>query len=188
MGGLTWLRRVALASLGSDAEVPAGVGVLDEAAQVAEELAEGHAAGLVDGVVEQSGAPQDGVLPEQHAVEAGQALLRGVERLQAQPPPALAPAPRLLAVVAAPEIVRPCGRDSRSGWAGRARPRAEAWAHPPISCLSMPSSQCCRAVEVLMVSVGLPFTTVMDARDSRSSVTCTTICPHRHSETGLAPC
>lgn len=180
---LTWLRRVALASLGSDAVVPAGVGVLDEAAQAAEELAEGHEAGLVDGVVEQSGAPQGGVFPEEDAVDAGQTLLCGVEGLQAELPPALAPAPRLLAVVNAPEIVGAFGtrKSLRSAAAAAACERVCGVdeANPPISCLSMPSSQCSRAVEALMVSVGLLFTTVMDARDRRSSVTWTTICPHR---------
>lgn len=179
---LTWLRRVALASLGSDAVVPAGVGVLDEAAQAAEELAEGHEAGLVDGVVEQSGAPQGGVFPEEDAVDAGQTLLCGVEGLQAELPPALAPAPRLLAVVNAPEIVGAFGtsKSLRSAAAAACeRVCGVDEANPPISCLSMPSSQCSRAVEALMVSVGLLFTTVMDARDRRSSVTWTTICPHR---------
>jgi len=42
--------------------------------------------------------------------------------------------------------------------------------HAPISCLSIPSSHCSLAVEMLMVSVGLLFTTVMDALDRRSSV------------------
>lgn len=50
--------------------------------------------------------------------------------------------------------------------------------YPPISCLSMPSSQCSLAVEMLMVSVGLLLTTVMEALDRRSSVTWTTICQH----------
>lgn len=50
--------------------------------------------------------------------------------------------------------------------------------YAPISCLSMPSSQCSRAVEMLMVSVGLLFTTVMEALDRRSSVTWTTIYQH----------
>ena len=45
----------------------------------------------------------------------------------------------------------------------------------PISCLSIPSSQCSRAVEILIVRVGRPFTTVIEARDSRSSVRWTTI-------------
>lgn len=102
---LTWLRRVALASLGSDTVVPAGVGILDEAAQVVEELGEGHVAGLVDSVVEQSSAPQTGVFPEEDAVDAGQPLLCGIQRLQAVLLPALAPAPWLLTVVNAPEIM-----------------------------------------------------------------------------------
>jgi len=101
----TWLCRVGLAPLGSDAVVPAGVGLLDEAAQVAEELREGQASGLVDGVVEQGGAPQRGVLLEQHAVDAGQALLRGVQGLQVVLLPARAAAPRLVAVVDAAEIM-----------------------------------------------------------------------------------
>lgn len=46
-----------------------------------EELGEGHVAGLVDGVVEQGGAPQCGVFPEQDAVDAGQAFLCGVQGL-----------------------------------------------------------------------------------------------------------
>lgn len=49
---VTWLCSISLASLGSDAVAPAGVGVLDEASQVVEELREGHVTGLVDGVVE----------------------------------------------------------------------------------------------------------------------------------------
>ena len=102
---LTWLGGVRLAPLGPDAVVPARAGVLDEAAQVAEELGEGHGAGLVDGVVEQGSAPQRGVLPVQHAVDAGQALLRGVQGLQAELLPAQAGAPGLLAVVDPPEVV-----------------------------------------------------------------------------------
>lgn len=96
---VTWQCRVGLAPLGSHTVVPAGVGVLDKAAQVVEELGEGHVAGLVDGVVEQSGPPQRGVPPEQHAVDAGQTLLRGVGGLQVVLPPAVAGAPRLVAVV-----------------------------------------------------------------------------------------
>lgn len=45
----------------------------------------------------------------------------------------------------------------------------------PISCLSIPSSQCSLAVEILIVRVGRPFTTVIEARESRSSVRWTTI-------------
>lgn len=104
-GDRTWQCRVALAPLGSDAVVPAGVGVLDEAAQVVEELGEGHVAGLVDGVVEQGGPPQRGVPPEQHAVDAGQALLRGVGGLQVVLPAPVAVAPRLVAVVEAAEVM-----------------------------------------------------------------------------------
>lgn len=71
-----------------------------------EELSEGHAAGLVDGVVEQGGPPQRGVPAEQHAVDAGQTLLRGVGRLQAVLLAPVAVAPRLVAVVEAAEVVR----------------------------------------------------------------------------------
>lgn len=62
-------------------------------------------AGLVDGVVEQGGAPQRGVFPEQHAVDAGQAFFCRVQRLQVVLLPAHAAAPRLVAVVDAAEIM-----------------------------------------------------------------------------------
>lgn len=62
-------------------------------------------AGLVDGVVEQGRPPQCGVPPEQHAVDAGQTLLRGVGGLQVVLPPAVTVAPRLVAVVEPPEVV-----------------------------------------------------------------------------------
>lgn len=70
-----------------------------------EELSEGHVRRLVDGVVEQGGAPQPRVSAEQHAVDAGQALLGGVDRLQAELLPPVSAAPRLLAVIDAAEIV-----------------------------------------------------------------------------------
>lgn len=108
----TWQCCVALASLGSDAVVPAGVGVLDEAPQVVEELSEGHVAGLVDGVVEQGGPPERGVPPEQHAVDAGQTLLRGVGGLQVVLPAPIAVAPRLVAVVEAAEVMCAWWRES----------------------------------------------------------------------------
>jgi len=101
----TWLRRVDLAPLGADAVVPACVGVLYETAQAEEELGEGGAGGQVNSVVEQCGTPQRGVGAVQHAVEASQALLGGVEGPQAVPPAARAAAPRLTAVVDAAEVV-----------------------------------------------------------------------------------
>lgn len=104
-GDGTWQCRVALASLGSDAVVPAGIRVLHKASQVVEELSEGHVAGLVDGVVEQGGTPQRGVPPEQHTVDAGQTLLRGVGGPQVVLPAPVAVAPRLVAVVEAAEVM-----------------------------------------------------------------------------------
>lgn len=103
---VTWLCSVSLASLGSDTVVPAGVGVLDKAAQVVEELNEGHVAGLVDGVVEQGSTPQSGVFPKQDTVDACQTLFCGVQGLQVVLPPAHAAAPRLVAIVDASEIMR----------------------------------------------------------------------------------
>lgn len=109
---MTWQCCVGLASLGSHAVVPAGVGVLDKAPQVVEELREGHVAGLVDSVVQQGGPPQRGVPPEQHAVDAGQTLLRGVGGLQVVLPPAVAGGPRLVAVVDPAVIMRAWWRES----------------------------------------------------------------------------
>lgn len=102
---MTWLCCIGLASLGSDTVVPSGVGVLDETSQIVEELSEGHVAGLVDGVVEQGGAPQCGIFPEQDTVDAGQALLCGVQRLQVVFLPTHTAAPWLVAVVDATEIM-----------------------------------------------------------------------------------
>ncbi len=81
---------------------------MQEPAQVVKQLWEGHAAGLVDGVVEQGGAPQRGVLAEEHAVDAGQTLLSGVDGPQTVFLPAAAAAPRLETVVDAAEVVRTC--------------------------------------------------------------------------------
>lgn len=113
---MTWQRRVGLASLGSDAIVPAGVGVLHEASQILKELREGHLARLVDSVVEQGGAPQSRVLSEQDAVDAGQTLLGGVQRLQVVLPPPLAVAPRLVAVVDPTEIMCTWRRETRTSY------------------------------------------------------------------------
>lgn len=78
---VTWLCCVSLASLSSNTVIPASVGVLNESSQTVEQLREGHVAGLVDGVVEQGSAPQCGIFSEQDAVNAGQTLLCGIERL-----------------------------------------------------------------------------------------------------------
>lgn len=78
---------------------------MDEACELLKELCEGHVRRLVDGVVEQGGTPQPGVSAEQHAVDAGQALLGGVDRLQAELLPPGSAAPWLLAVINTAEIV-----------------------------------------------------------------------------------
>lgn len=104
---MTWLCCVGLSSLGSDTVVPSGVGVLDEASKIVEELGEGHVAGLIDSVIEEGRAPQGGVFPEQDTVDAGQALLCGVQGLQIVLLPAHATAPWLVAVVDASEIMCP---------------------------------------------------------------------------------
>lgn len=84
---------------------------MQEPAQVVKQLWEGHAAGLVDGVVEQGGAPQGGVLAEEHAVDAGQTLLSGVDGPQTVFLSAAAAAPRLVTVVDAAEVVCTCAKD-----------------------------------------------------------------------------
>lgn len=109
---MTWQCRVGLASLGSDAIVPAGVGVLHEASQILKELREGHLASLVDSVVEQSGTPQSRVLSEQDTMDAGQTLFRGVQRLQVVLLPAVAVAPGLVAVVDPTEIMCTCRQET----------------------------------------------------------------------------
>lgn len=102
---VTWLCCIDLASLGSDTIVPAGVGVLDETSQIMEELREGHVASLVDSVIEQGGTPQCGVFPEQDTMDAGQALLCWVQRLQVVLLSAHTATPRLVTVVDATEIM-----------------------------------------------------------------------------------
>lgn len=102
---VTWLRCVALASLGSNAVVPASVGVLDEVSQVAEELGEGHLTGLVDRVVEQRSTPQNGVPPEQNTVDASQTFLCGIQGFQVVHLPARAATPWLVTIVNAAQIM-----------------------------------------------------------------------------------
>lgn len=57
---------------------------MDEARELVEELSEGQVRRPVDGVVEQCSTPQPGISAEQHAVDAGQTLLGGVDRLQTE--------------------------------------------------------------------------------------------------------
>lgn len=102
---ITRLWCVGLATFSSYAVVPACAGIADEVPELVEELREGHVRRLVDSVVEQSSAPQPRVSSEQHAVDAGQALLGGVDRLQTELLPRFSAAPRLLAVIDAAEIV-----------------------------------------------------------------------------------
>ena len=83
---------------------------MHEASQVHEQVLEGHVGGLERDVVQQGRAPQEGVVAEQDGVQRGQALLSGVEVLQAQLS-ALAPlAPHLEAVVDAPQVVGAWGK------------------------------------------------------------------------------
>lgn len=103
---LTRLRGVRLAPLGSQAVLPADVRVLDEAGDVAKQSAEAHAGGVEHRVVEQRRAPQVRLFAQQDAVQAGQALLGGVGRLQAQLLPAFRRGPGLQAVVEAAQVVR----------------------------------------------------------------------------------
>ena len=59
----TGLRGVRLAPLGSQTILPADVWVLDEARDVAKELAEAHVGSVVHSVVEQRRTPQIGLFP-----------------------------------------------------------------------------------------------------------------------------
>lgn len=95
----TWFRGVRLSPFGTEAVFPAYRGVLDEASDMAEQLAEAHVGCVVHGVVEESGAPQEGLLPQQHAVNAGQSLLCRIGWLQSKLLPSDGSCPRLHAVV-----------------------------------------------------------------------------------------
>ena len=101
----TWLCRVSLASLGSNTIVPAGVGVLNKASQVVEKLREGHVAGLIYSIIEQGSTPQSWVFPEQNTVDAGQALLCWVQRLQVVLFPSQPTAPWLVGIVYTSEVM-----------------------------------------------------------------------------------
>ena len=102
-------RGVSLAALGTHAVLPAHIGILHVARQVLEELAKGHAGGTMYRIVEQCRAPQEGLLAEEHTVQAGQALLRGVCWPQPVLLPALGAVPWLSCVVHAPKVVGTCG-------------------------------------------------------------------------------
>lgn len=78
---------------------------MDKAFKLVEELSEGHMCRLVDGVVEQGSTPQCRVSVEQHAVDAGQAFLGGVDRLQSELFPHGSAAPWLQVVIGAAEVV-----------------------------------------------------------------------------------
>lgn len=131
-------RGVSLAALGAHAVLPAHVRVLHVARQVLEELAEGHARGTVDGVVEQRGAPQEGLLAEEHAVQAGQALLGGVRGPQPVLQPALGAVPRLLGVVHAPKVMSSYGESEGEAVLGRASRRPSCSARA-LLCMAGPS-------------------------------------------------
>lgn len=70
-------------------------------------------AGPLNGVVEQGSPPQEGLLAEQDAVQAGQALLRGVGGLQAVLLAALGAVPRLPRVVHPPDVVGAWGEGTQ---------------------------------------------------------------------------
>lgn len=79
--------------------------------QILEELAEGHARGLVNGVVEQGRPPQEGLLSKQHTVQAGQALLSGVGWPEPILQSAFSAVPRLSGIVHTTQVVSACGED-----------------------------------------------------------------------------
>lgn len=107
-GTPTWLGRVGPAPLGAHTVIPPRVGVLDKLPNLSEEFAEGHLAGLIDGVVEEGSPPQKGVLSEQDTVNACQPFLRGIVWLQLVLLAASPTVPWLLEVVNASEIMCAC--------------------------------------------------------------------------------
>lgn len=52
-----------MSPFGTEAVFPADSRILDEASNVSEQLAEAHVGGVVHGIVEQSGSPQEGLFP-----------------------------------------------------------------------------------------------------------------------------
>lgn len=101
----TWLWCVSPAPLGSYTVIPPGIGVLDKFPHVLEQLAEGHLAGLIDGVVEQGSPPEERVFAEQDAVDACQPFFCRVDWFQPMFSTSVPVAPRLAIVVKAPEIM-----------------------------------------------------------------------------------
>lgn len=73
----------------------------------------------MDGVVQKGSAPQEGLLAEQHAVQAGQAFLCGVRWPQPVLQPALRAMPRLPRVVHAPQVVSAYGEGEGKDALGR---------------------------------------------------------------------
>ena len=114
----TGQRGVSLAALGAHTVFPAHIGILHVACQVLEELTKGHARCTMYRIVEQRRAPQEGLLAEQDAVQAGQALLRGVCWPQPVLLPALGAVPRLPRVVHAPKVVGTCGESKEEAGLG----------------------------------------------------------------------
>lgn len=104
-GTPTWLGGVGPSSLGANAVIPSGTGVLDELSDVFEEFAERHLAGSIHSVVEEGGPPQKGVFSEQDAVNTCQPLLRGIVWLQLVFLTASPAVPRLLKVVNTTKIM-----------------------------------------------------------------------------------
>lgn len=88
-----------MSPFGTEAVLPAYGRVLDEARDIAEQLAEAHVGCMVHGVVEESSSPQEGLLPQQHAVNAGQSLLCRIGWLQSKLLPSGGSSPRLHAVI-----------------------------------------------------------------------------------------
>lgn len=107
----TWLGGIRLSSLGTDTVLPAHTFVLHVLRQILEELAEGHVRRLVDGVVQQGGAPQEWLLSKQHTMQARQALLRGVGWLKAVLQSAFSAVPWLPRIIHTTQVVGACRED-----------------------------------------------------------------------------
>lgn len=107
----TWLGGIRLSSLGTDAVLPAYILILHILCQILEELAEGHVCSLVDSVIQQGCTPQERLLPKQHTMQAGQALLSGVGRPKPILESAFSAVPRLSRIVHTTQIVGACRKD-----------------------------------------------------------------------------
>lgn len=88
-----------MSPFGTEAVLPAYSRVLHEASDIAEQLAETHIGRMIHGVVEEGSSPQEGLLPQQHAVNAGQSLLCRIGWLQSKLFPSDGSGPRLHAVI-----------------------------------------------------------------------------------------